>query len=320
MLSLAAILLLVTGRRTTLDLWLVVTVIAALPDIVVPVSRYALGFYLARGCELISSCAVLIALLTESSILYARLASARTLQMHGEVERIGSLETVTAAIAHELRQPLSAIRLHAQACAMLLKDPAPAIADVGAILGDIDKDAGRASDVIDRIRESVRQQDLNMEVLDINALVSDAVKLAADDATAHSVAVATDLSQERPYASGDRTQIMQVLLNLTANAMEAMETVPAAERRLTFRVAKVDQAVVVSVKDRGCGINPESLPRIFDPFFTTRREGMGLGLSISQSIILAHKGTLWAENNQDCGAVFHFSLPVWQPEPATAAS
>lgn len=208
-LSLAAIGLLTTGRRTTLDLWLAVALIAALPDIAVPVSRYSLGFYLARGCELISSCAVLIALLTESSTLYARLASARTLQAHGEAERLSSLETATAVIAHELRQPLSAMRLHAQACATLLGGPLPPLGEIGAILADIDKDAGRAGEVIDRIRGSLRQQELSMESLDINAVVSNAVKLLSDDTAARLVAVATNLSQERPHAVGDRTQITQ---------------------------------------------------------------------------------------------------------------
>jgi signal transduction histidine kinase len=319
-LSLAAILLLSTGRRTTLNLWLVVTLIAALPDIVVPVSRYALGFYLARGCELISSCAVLIALLTESSALYARLVSARTLQAHGETERLSTLETATAVIAHELRQPLSAIRLHAQACATLLGGPAPNLGEISAILADIDKDAGRAGEVIDRIRGSLRQQELSMEPLDINAIASGAVKLMSDDTAAQLVTVATNLSQERPYAVGDRTQVTQVLLNLMTNGMDAMAATPAAERRLTLEIAKQGSMVVVSVKDRGCGISPDSMTRIFDPFFTTRREGMGLGLAISQSIILAHKRNLWAENGES-GAVFRFSLPAWEAgEVAEAAS
>jgi signal transduction histidine kinase len=310
-LSLAAIFLLLRGQRTTLHLWLVVTLVAALPDIVVPVSRYALGFYLARSCELISSSAVLIALLTESSILYSRLASARILQVHGEASRLSSLETATAAIAHELRQPLSAIQLHAHTGATLINRPVPILGEIGTIFRDIDKDAHRAGDVLERIREGLRQQELWMEPIDINALVSDAVKLVSEDATGRQVTVVTGVSSERPYVTGDRTQLTQLLLNLMTNGMDAMEAVPAAERRLAVLVAKRGEMVEISVEDRGCGIKPESMPRIFDPFFTTRREGMGLGLSISQSIVDAHHGRLWAESDGTRGAVFRVSLPVW---------
>jgi signal transduction histidine kinase len=311
-LSLMATLLLTAGGRTTLDLWLVVTVVAALPDIAVPVSNYAVGFYLARGCEMISSCAVLIALLTESSILYARLASAKALQVQGETERLNSLETATAAIAHELRQPLSAIRIHAQACVTLLSGPSPALKQAEAILSDIDKDACRAADMLERIRGGLHQQELVMEVLDLNILVTEAIKLVSDDAAARGIAVSVNLSNEYSYAPCDRTQITQVLLNLLTNGMDAMDMVPAAERKLTLTVLKRDGMVVTSVKDKGCGISPDTLPRIFEPFFTTRRDGMGLGLSISRSIIVAHKGDLWVENSKDRGAIFCFSLPAWE--------
>jgi signal transduction histidine kinase len=312
-LSLAAILVL-TRRRTMLNLWLIVTLIAALPDIIVPVSRFALGFYLARSYELISSCAVLIALLTEASTLYARLASAKELQAHGETERFSRVEATTAAIAHELRQPLSAIRVHANTGARLLRASNPALADVTEILDDIDKDASRAGDIIDRVRGYIRRQDLSMDALDINAVVSDVVKLLSDDAAARNVAVVTNLSRERPHVAGDRTQITQVLVNLIVNGMDAMEAVPAAQRRLTLCTAKRDGAVVISVRDCGHGINSENMSRLFDPFFTTRSGGMGLGLSISQSIVLAHNGRMWAENDTGRGATFHFSLPIYADE------
>ncbi len=309
-LSLAAILLLLTRRRTMLDLWLIVTLIAALPDVIMPVTRFVLGFYLARGCELISSCAVLIALLTEASILYARLASARALQEHGETERFSSVEAATATIAHELRQPLSAIRIHANVGARLLRASNPALADIGEILIDIDKDARRAIDVFDRIRGLVRRQKLSMDALDINTVVSDVVKLLSDDAAARGVTVVSNLSSERPHVAGDRTQITQVLVNLSVNGMEAMEAVPAAQRRLALYTAKRAGAVVISVSDCGHGINPENMSRLFDPFFTTRSRGMGLGLAIAKSIVAAHNGRMWAENNTDRGATFCFSLPV----------
>jgi signal transduction histidine kinase len=307
--SLAAILLL-TRRRSTLSLWLTVTLIAALPDIMVPVSRYALGFYLARSYELISSCAVLIALLTEASTLYARLAGAKALQEHGETERSSSVEAATARIAHELRQPLTAIRLHANAGVSVLRDSNPALAEIEEILNDIDRDACRAGDVIDRIRAFVRGQKPTMSALDLNAVVSDVVKLLSGDAAARGVTVVTSLSRACPPVAGDRTRITQVLLNLIGNGMNAMDAVPAAQRRLTVDTAKRDGAVVISVSDRGCGISAENMSRLFDPFFTTHSGGMGLGLSIARSIVAAHDGRIWAENNADRGATFHVSLPI----------
>ena len=314
-LSIAAIVLLLTRRRTTLDLWLIVTLIAALPDVIVPVPRFALGFYVARGYELISGSAVLIALLTEASTLYARLASAKALQAHGETERLASVEAATAAIAHELRQPLSAIRIHATTGARLLHVPDPALTDIEDILNGIEKDACRAGDVIDRVRSVVRRQKLSMDALDINAVVSDVVRLVSEDATARRVNIVVSLASECPRVAGDRTQITEVLLNLIVNGMVAMEAVPPAQRQLTLRTATHEGSVVITVSDRGCGISQEAMPHLFEPFFTTRSGGMGLGLSISRSIVLAHQGNMWAQNDTSHGAIFHFSLPTWQGEP-----
>jgi signal transduction histidine kinase len=154
-----------------------------------------------------------------------------------------------------------------------------------------------------------------MDALDINAVVSDVVKLLSDDATARGVTVVSNLSSERPHVAGDRTQITQVLVNLSVNGMEAMEAVPAAQRRLALYTAKRAGAVVISVSDCGHGINPENMSRLFDPFFTTRSGGMGLGLAIAKSIVAAHNGRMWAENNTDRGATFCFSLPVCARAP-----
>jgi signal transduction histidine kinase len=311
-LSVAAVMLLLARRPTTLDLWLIVTLITGLPDIVVPVSRYALGFYVARSYELVSSCVVLIALLTEASTLYARLASVKALQAHREAERLSSVEAATGAIAHELRQPLSAIRLHAGAGARLVHLPNPAATDLAEIMAAIEADVCRASDVIDRIRSTVRQQKLRLDVLDINTLISDVVKLVSEDATARRVEILTSLSGACPRVAGDRTQIIQVLLNLIANGMDAMAAVPPALRQLTLRTAEREGSVVITVSDVGCGISQEATPRLFEPFFTTRTEGTGLGLSIAHSIVVAHQGRMWAENNSKSGAAFYFSLPTRQ--------
>jgi signal transduction histidine kinase len=176
----------------------------------------------------------------------------------------------------------------------------------------IEEDVRRASDVIDRIRSAVRQQKPRLDVLDINTLISDVVKLVSEDATARRVEILTSLSGECPRVAGDRTQIIQVLLNLIANGMDAMAAVPPALRQLTLRTAEREGSVVITVSDLGCGISEEATPHLFEPFFTTRTEGTGLGLSIAHSIVAAHQGRMWAENNTKSGAAFYFSLPTRQ--------
>jgi signal transduction histidine kinase len=184
------------------------------------------------------------------------------------------------------------------------------LGDLEQILGDIENEACRAGDVIDRIRGSLRRQKPSAETLDINAVVMDAVRLVSDDTSARGMDVVTHLSGDRPQAAGDRTQIVQVLINLIMNGTEAMEAVQATQRRLSLYTAREHGEVVISVRDCGRGIKPEDMEQLFDPFFTTRREGMGLGLSIARSIVLAHGGRIWAENNVEGGATFHFSLPA----------
>jgi signal transduction histidine kinase len=147
--------------------------------------------------------------------------------------------------------------------------------------------------------------------------VSEVVKLLSTEAETRRVAIDTGLSSERPYFGGDRTQIIEVLLNLAMNGMHAMEAVPAERRRLTFQTAKRDGEVVIAVRDRGCGISKQTMPRLFEPFFTTRSEGMGLGLSIAESIVQSHQGRVWAENNADCGATIYVSFPA-RPHEARA--
>lgn len=301
---------LLARRGTMLDLWLVVTLAAALPDVIIPVSRFAVGFYLARGYELISASAVLIALLTETSVLYARLAGARQLQAQGETERMRSAEAATAAIAHEIRQPLGAIRIHAKAGVMLLDKGKATATELGEILNDIESDARRANDIIERIRGLVRRQELRTEPLDANALVTEAVKLVSEDAAARRVEIIVRPSNESVRIAGDRTQLIEVLLNLIANGMNAMDATPPSARKLTLQIARREGEVVIAVRDQGHGIPDGSSSQLFEPFFTTRKDGMGLGLAIAQSITTAHHGRITAENNPDTGATFTVALPL----------
>jgi signal transduction histidine kinase len=193
---------------------------------------------------------------------------------------------------------------------MLLDSGKAVTKEVGEILNDIEKDAVRAGDVIERVRGLVRRQALHLEAVDGNTVVSDVVKIVSEEAAERRVEIVTRLSGESGRVAGDRTQLVEVLLNLVTNGMNAMEATPLLERRLTLQTAQRDGDMTISVRDCGGGIPQEAMAQLFEPFFTTRKEGMGLGLAIAKSIVEAHRGRIWAENNAEGGATFSVSLPI----------
>jgi two-component system sensor kinase FixL len=177
----------------------------------------------------------------------------------------------------------------------------------------------RIDAVISRIRGFARRQETQMQRLDINAVVLDVTWLVAGEAQKRGTQLRMDLDYALPLVLGDRTQLQQVLLNLVVNGLDAMEATPESRRILFLRTkAFGDGGVEVSVGDQGPGVSADQLPRLFESFYTTRREGMGLGLSIARSIVTAHGGHIWAEN-QDVGATFHVTLPVAESVARAAA-
>jgi C4-dicarboxylate-specific signal transduction histidine kinase len=157
----------------------------------------------------------------------------------------------------------------------------------------------------------LKKGEVQQHPLDINEVVQDVLKLMRSDLVNQRVTVDVELAQNLPTVIGDLVQLQQVLLNLVVNACDAMTDCDTPERRLLVRTGMENgsNAVRVSVTDRGGSIPEEKMEQVFQPFFTTKAEGMGLGLSVCRTIIVAHKGKLWATNNADCGATFHFSLP-----------
>jgi two-component system sensor kinase FixL len=190
----------------------------------------------------------------------------------------------------------------------------PDVAEVQGALEDIVQDTRRAGEVIRQMRALVRKDEPRMQSLDINQVISEVVRLLHSDMLIRKTRVTLELDPDLRPVSGDSVQLQQVLLNLAMNAFDAMRDVPDNRRVVTIRTRRPDPALVrVEVSDCGTGLSPEKLLRLFEPFSSSKREGLGLGLSISHSIIEAHKGRIWAENNPDGGATFYFTLPLHEP-------
>jgi PAS domain S-box-containing protein len=226
------------------------------------------------------------------------------------VARISTLGELAASLAHELNQPLTAILSNAQAAQRLL-DVAPIdLAEIREILKDVVADDNRAGQVIQRLRALVKKQPPEFTALDLGALVREVIQLLHSDAILRASHVSLTVAPGIGQIWGDRVELQQVALNLLLNAFEASKDSPVEERQVVVRVeADGPRMVKVTVRDRGTGMG-EEIERVFRPFYTTKPDGLGMGLSISRSIVEAHGGRLWAENNADRGATFSFSIPA----------
>jgi PAS domain S-box-containing protein len=227
------------------------------------------------------------------------------------VSRVAAMGELAASVAHELNQPLGAILSNAEAAELFLQQDPPALGELREILADIRKDDERAGEVIRRMRALLRKHELERQVLDLNPLTQDVLRLVSAGAVLRKTAINSDLAPGLPPVLGDRIHLQQVLLNLILNAIEAMAVQPPEQRRLTVNTRHGGNSMVqLSVCDSGPGIPPENLPRLFEPFFTTKQSGIGMGLSISRKIVEAHHGRIWAENNPTGGAIFHVAIPT----------
>jgi len=227
------------------------------------------------------------------------------------VGRVSVMGQLASALAHEINQPLGAILRNAEAAAIFLQDPSPDLAEIAAILEDIRKDDQRAGAVIDRMRALLRRQEVEMKPLEVPQMLDDVAALLRPDAMARHIALDMDVPPDLPRLRGDRVQLQQVLLNLILNGMDAVGSDAAHGRKVAVTARNEGRdTLAFSVADTGTGIPSARIERVFDPFFTTKTSGIGMGLSISRSIVEAHGGRIWAENNAEGGATFRFTLPV----------
>ena len=227
------------------------------------------------------------------------------------VTRVTTLGELTASIAHEINQPLAAIVADANASLNWLAARTPHLGSVREALDAIVKDGHRAADVIQRIRQLATKTGPQKARLDVNDVIRDVVPLVGIQVRSHQVSLRLDLAPALSPVLGDRVQLQQVLINFVINGIEAMALVDGRSRELVIRSQPHDDDhVVVAVQDAGVGIDPGNVDQLFRAFFTTKPSGMGMGLSISRSIIETHGGRLWATPNPDHGATFHFALPA----------
>ncbi len=225
--------------------------------------------------------------------------------------RVATMGELTASLAHEINQPLTAILSNAQAAQRLLSSGSCQLDEISEILTDIAADDQRAGEVIRRMRALIRKGEFSPTELEVNDLVDEVIGLLRGELIIQNVALALDLSPHHLPVHGDRVQLQQVLLNLMVNAMDAMKDSSGGIRRLVVRTAPSgDRAVEVSIRDSGVGLPADLSERVFEPLFTTKPQGLGLGLAICRSIIQAHGGRIGSRNNDDRGATFWFTLPV----------
>jgi C4-dicarboxylate-specific signal transduction histidine kinase len=229
------------------------------------------------------------------------------------VVRITAIGEMAASIAHEVNQPLAAVVANADACVAWLTRQTPDLGEAKSAALRAVEGATRASQVIARIRSLISKGAPQREPVDINSLIEEALVLAKGQVVLNKISLSLLLDPALPLVSGDRIQLQQVLMNLIANAIDAMANVTGRERTLEIRSQRVQaQSISVSVQDSGIGISEEFISRLFEPFFTTRAQGIGMGLAISHSIIEAHGGRLWAESKLNEGTIFRFTLPEKQ--------
>ena len=241
---------------------------------------------------------------------FAEVQSRQHMSDLAHVNRYATAGELATSIAHEINQPLVAIRTNAETMELMVKSASPDMDEIREIVADIRRDEERASEVILRLRSLLKKAPFELREVDFNEIVSETLEFLSALAAGRQVSIGKSLHFAPLPIKGDRIQLQQVILNLIVNAMDAMSSMPAAERRITVWTLRDSGFVEVAISDAGPGIPPDKLSRVFDPFFSTKPEGMGMGLSIARTIVEAHEGQLFAENQKKGGALFRIRLPL----------
>lgn len=301
-------------RRSTtmIDLWLKVAMCSWVFETlfqVIVTTRFSLVFYVSRSMGVVSSSFVLLAFLCESMLLHRRLLLTLAAREQEREGHRSAIEIVVGTLAHQLRQPLTSIMLNGEAGTRLVGE-SPQTMEVAEILDEIRTSAHHADDAINAIRAMFSASGGDRSAVDVNALVHEAVDLMRLELEMHHVTVEIVVAPELPRIRGHQGQLLEVLLNGLKNGLEATANVADRNAELRVTTSRLGaHGVVITIEDSGAGLNARALGRAFDPFYTTKSHGMGLGLSICESIVSAHGGTVSLESRSPCGAVLRIELP-----------
>jgi len=225
------------------------------------------------------------------------------------INRVTTMGELTASLAHEIRQPISAAVTNAKTCLRWLGRDEPDVAEAREAASRLVKDVTRAADIISRISSLFKKGESQRESVDVNELVREMIVLLRSEASRYSISIRTELAEDLPKVMADRVQLQQVFMNLMLNGIDAMKETSGGNE-LTIKSEVGDGQLLISVSDAGVGLPPEQADQIFTAFFTTKDNGTGMGLPISRSIIESHGGRLWANANSARGATFQFTLPA----------
>lgn len=321
LMNLLALLLLVasTRGRSILDLWLIVAAFSLLAESTTVAffisERYSLGFYALRAVTVPVSKVVLVALLWETMRLYASLAASNRELRRERTNRLANAAMGLAAIAHEIRQPLTGIALTASAGQRVLKQAPPDIGKAGEFFGEIQTSAAQAHDMFVGLLRLFKGQ-VERDLVDVNALTIEVTHSLSQVLQENDVVVQTKLTSSLPVVQGHAAQLREVILNLIQNSIDAMAQTTNAPRVINIETSWIEGgAISISLQDNGPGIEPQALGQIFDPFITTKANGTGLGLGICKMIVEHHGGKISATSDENSGARFDIVLPAAPPSP-----
>jgi signal transduction histidine kinase len=308
-------------RRTVLDYWLMLICVALIQEqslFLLARDRWTLGYYAGRIIWLITSLVVLILLLREITVLYAFCARSHGLLERERNNKLLNAQAITAAIAHEVRQPLTAIIASGGAALEYLRKTPPEIEKARSAISKIVKEGHRTGDVFDSIHALFKRGDQKREPIDLNEIVISVLDSLCVELMDHGIATLRELG-DLPLVEGRRNQLQQVVFNLVHNAFEAMQITANGKRVLRVTTERRgNAAVAIVVEDSGPGINSVQLDSIFNAFVTTKSNGMGLGLAICRQIIEYHGGQLFASSGRPGGAQFQVVLPIGPTDGASA--
>jgi C4-dicarboxylate-specific signal transduction histidine kinase len=222
--------------------------------------------------------------------------------------RTGTMGEMTAALAHELNHPLGSILNNANAARRFLRQDSPDLDEIRDIINDIISEDRRAYGVMQKVRNLMKKTELGLAPVRINEIIEEVLTLTRSECLIENVDLSTEQKEHLPEVAGERIQLQQVFINLIMNAVDAMKESKTRELRISTALHGADN-VVVCIRDTGCGLSDKAKDNLFKPFFTTKKEGMGMGLSVTRTIVESHGGDIWAENNEGAGASFFVTLP-----------